>query len=432
MAEIITAPTFDEARLQANDESTNSASSVYPVILFRQGSRLNLSGAITIKQLPKHVSTVNRSKKGDSPVQVIENKNRPRMQDHIDVIANYLEENVVKGIWILPPVTLNVKQKIRVYTGPGSSTIKAGYLVLPDASTVEITDGQHRIVGTLQALSQMAQENAEAFSQDALAFMLTCEDNTRQVHQDFADCSKTKAIPPSLLTAYDTRQPANGLVIDLMNTCPVFRDKIDSTGKTIGKSSLKLFVTNQIRQMVKTMLTGDIALSEPQFVDRAKHLLPDDVECKKTLTKFAAYINLLTEHIDPWKEAATIFRGADLNKIKLIRERGSLALTATGLNIIGLIGYELFNKVKEDWRPFAEKLGKLDFQKSTELWKDVLAEKVNDKTGEKTWQILTQRGPVTRAVARVRQEIGLDPEPKRQANEDAGIASIQEEPQQVG
>ena len=45
--------------------------------------------------------------------------------------------------------------------------------------------------------------------------MLTCETDLQRIHQDFADASKTKAIPPSMLVAYDRRPPINRLVLDL-------------------------------------------------------------------------------------------------------------------------------------------------------------------------------------------------------------------------
>jgi DNA sulfur modification protein DndB len=420
--EIITASSYEDARIQASDEGTSSGGSVYPVVIFAQGNRQSVCGAIAIKQIGRHIDFSNESKKGDSPDKVMQDKNRPLMPDHVENIADYLYDNAMGGgTYILPPVTLNVKEKVRVYTGPGSSPTKLGYLVLPDAATIEITDGQHRIHGSRKALWKMNAEDRDSFSQNALAFMLTAEKDTRQIHQDFADCSKTRPIPPSLLTVYDLRQPANGLVIDLIEACPLFRHKVDSTGKTVGKNSLALFVTNQVRQMVKTMLTGDMAMSEPQFVDHAKKLLPDDVECQKVLKRFVEFINLLTEHIEPWKEAATIFKGSDMSKVKSLRNKQSIALTVTGLNIIGAIGYELFAEVN-DWKPFAERLGKLDYRKSNPLWKDVLTAKIN-KAGQEVFQVATQRGPVTRAVARVRQEIGLDPEPKRGTVEERSLTT---------
>ena len=99
--------------------------------------------------------------------------------------------------------------------------------------------------------------------------------------------------------------------------------------------------------------------------------------------------------------------------------RKTRCFSATGLNIIGRIGYDLFNSDPpvEDWKPFAEKLATLKdskgdsgWNKSNDLWRDIYA-LGKDKKGEDKWNVATQRGPMTRAVARVCEAIGLDPEP---------------------
>ena len=49
--------------------------------------------------------------------------------------------------------------------------------------------------------------------------------------------------------------------------------------------------------------------------------------------------------VPAWKQAAAITkRGPDMNKIKHLRQTSSSVLfTATGLNIIGCIGYDIFD-----------------------------------------------------------------------------------------
>jgi DNA sulfur modification protein DndB len=386
--EIVDCDSFDTARNRASEESSNSSGSVYPVVVFRQGARTSFAGAMAIRQIAKHVSLINESKKGDSPDQVLTQKNRPIMPDHVAAIANYLSENagepdnVKKGRYILPPVSWNVKEHVRVYTGPSSSSVKIGYLVLPDTASLEHTDGQHRIHAALQALAAMSDNDRDFFALDAIPFMIVCEEDVRQIHQDFADAAKTRAIPPSLLTVYDLRQPVNKLVIDLIERCPVFRGKIDSTSKALGKNSLCLFLTNQIRQLCRAMLVGDVAMAEGPFLEKAKQLLPNEDEYQNVLDKFVSYINLLAENIPDWKEAAGIQPGHDLNRIKNLRVKPTLAWSATGLNIIGRLAYDLFmDPTIEDWRPYAERIGRLNFNKSNSVWRDVLTLKKNKSSG---------------------------------------------------
>ena len=75
---------FDEARNRAMEEASNSGGSVYPVAIFRQGKRISLAGAIANKQIAKYISLSNNARKGDSPDKVLNEKNRPIMQEHVD------------------------------------------------------------------------------------------------------------------------------------------------------------------------------------------------------------------------------------------------------------------------------------------------------------------------------------------------------------
>ena len=99
-------------------------------------------------------------------------------------------------------------------------------------------------------LEQMSEEEAAEFGSDAVAVMVTCETDADQVHQDFADCSKTKPLPPSQLAVYDMRNPANRIVLEAAEKCPIFREKIDATSKTLGKHSTLLFLANHVRRFI--------------------------------------------------------------------------------------------------------------------------------------------------------------------------------------
>ena len=228
-----------------------------------------------------------------------------------------------------------------------------------------------------------------------------------------------------MLTVYDLRNRANGLVIKLVDVCPVFKDKVDSTAKSIGNNSAALFTTNQVRQMVKALLTGDFAMADGTFAESAKQLLPTTELYQETIGKLEDFINYLTEHLDVWKEASQVPPGIQHAKLKQMRSRGYVCLTATGLNIIGRIGHELLASGAPDWKQYAFKLAQLDWRKSNTLWADVVQPK-KDKLGnvvmedvqvdgqsEKrpVMQLVTNRAPLNRAIYKASQAIGLMPLP---------------------
>ena len=377
--EVIECESFPQAMSRATEEAANTGGTPYPVVMFRQGDRRSFSGALPMKKVESFLDLQKSAQKGDSMDKLREAMNRPHIPEHVAAIANYIKENPLD--YIIPGLTINVQATINVYTMKGSSTIKSAYMVIPDTAPAAPTDGQHRALGIIKALRELDAATRVGFSQDGVAFMLTCESSIEKAHQDFADCSKTKQLPPAMLTVYDLRNRANGLVIKLVDVCPVFRDKVDSTSKTIGTNSSCLFTANQIRQMVKALLTGDFAMADGAFADVVeKELLPTTALYEETLQKFETFINYLTDRLDVWKEVSQVPAGIQHAKLKQIRNRGYVCLTATGLNIIGRIGHELLVNNVGDWQEYAEKLGKLDWLKSSPMWADIVQPK-KDKEG---------------------------------------------------
>jgi DGQHR domain-containing protein len=328
------------------------------------------------------------------------------MKDHVGTIAQYIKENV-GGRYILPPMTLNVQQKISVYVPKAilNGAFGAVYLVVPETARLSVTDGGHRTNAIIKAASEMSPDEAAKFDQDAVAAMITLESSVVQVHQDFADCSKTKPLPKSQLAAYDRRNPANGLVLDLIQKCKLFDDKIDSTSKTLSSLSTNLFLTNQVRQLVKELLFGDYALADDQFEVKAKELLgsSETSHYVELQDRYAEFIDLVTDTVPILAEIAPLPPGTPRNIIKERRAEGWICLTATGMVIIGRIGYELFRDRRPDWRDIAKRLGDIDWSRNGELWRNNIV-----RSGKMT----TQRAPVRLAVENVRRAIGLPPNSK--------------------
>lgn len=358
---------YDEAGQAASRESVNAASLQFPVVVFEQGARLNMSGAFPVKFIRTQLASKSAQKKG-SVTDAVESLNRPAMKDHIEAISKYLVNNVADR-YILPPLTLNVKEPLSLFTVKSSSRIKLGYLSIPITATLSITDGQHRYLATQDAYGKLDEELRNHFDGDGIAVMITCEADTAQIHQDFADCSKTKPIPPSLLAVYDRRNPANGMVMDLIETCAFFKDKIDSTSKNLSKKSPALFLTNQVRQLVKTLLVGRWAMGDDDFSAYVQNLLRDREAYQDALVKYVDYVNFLTEHIPVWKEISDLKPGIQSNRIGQLRDEGWVCLTATGLVVIGTIGYDLFTNSITDWRTYAQKLAAIDWRRSADIWK---------------------------------------------------------------
>ncbi|MFP5330598.1 MAG: DNA sulfur modification protein DndB [Alphaproteobacteria bacterium] len=391
--------TVEGAQRAASQEAAATGGTMLPAIMFRQGQRWMLTTAFLIPLIRTRLQTNHAQRKGGVD-EVRAATNRPVMPDHVENVKNYLKANVGRK-YILPPLTLNARQPISVYLADFGSTVTAVTIVIPANVRLEITDGGHRKNALDLAADEIPEELLEQFYGDAVSVMITIEDDMAQIHQDFADASKTKALPKSQLAAYDRRNPANGIVLDLIDRCAVFKGKIDSTSTTLSKNSNKLFLTNQVRQLVKELLVGSYAMPDDQFEAKAKEILGSSETPQYTaeLERFVAYVDRITQAIPILRQiASNPTEGVASNRISDLRAQGWVCLTATGLVILGRIGHDLFKNETADWEAYADRLGNLDWRRAGSLWEGNIVQ------GGK---MMTQQTPVKGAVAAVRDAIGL-------------------------
>lgn len=171
---VIECATFDEAQQKAGNEATNTSGMSLPVVVFEQGNRLNLSGALYLGFVMTRLVTRSAPKKG-SIRDATDSMNRPEIPDHSATIAKYIKENKDRR-YILPPLTLNIQDETNLYTARASGAkVKSGYLVINPTSKLAITDGQHRT----KAIEQVLQEVPE-LATDAVGVVISCETEPTQ------------------------------------------------------------------------------------------------------------------------------------------------------------------------------------------------------------------------------------------------------------
>ena len=136
-----------------------------------------LAGALPIPYVAANL--VSESARPRSTLMEVESKrNRPMWEDHVEEIENYLVDNVDHQ-FILPPMTLNVKDDLILYTFREEEEIrrpaKAGFLVVARDTQIDIADGQHRKEGIKRALDRLTSDKRKILSDSSVAVMLTCE-----------------------------------------------------------------------------------------------------------------------------------------------------------------------------------------------------------------------------------------------------------------
>jgi DNA sulfur modification protein DndB len=391
---------LETAQVRAGSESTNTSGHSIPVVIFKQGKRYNMAGALSFAFVASRLETRSASARG-SITDVNNALNRPGIPEHSDASGRYIADNA-DGTYVLPPITLNVQQPVRLYSvNYEGAQVRPGYLVMPALAKLSITDGQHRRSGVIKAFEQLSFEQRDELERHGIAVMITCESNIDQIHQDFADCSKTKALAPSQVAVYDRRNPANRLVVDIERLCPIFKGKVDATSVKLGKRSIALFTANQVRQFIKSMLVGVWAMGDQDFEKRAKERLGTEENYKLYSSRIADFLNAVADACPVMKELSEVTSGVELNRVAVRRNEGWLILTAMGLVVVGLIGHEILTKNVSNWRDYARKIGELDWSRSAPHWQGVLVQ--NGK-------MITSQSSVKATVTKVRELIGWSPE----------------------
>ncbi|MFC3965779.1 DNA sulfur modification protein DndB [Nocardia jiangsuensis] len=391
---------LDQALAAAAADAAAAGSRVFPCTVFRQGRRTMISTSFPYAFLARQVVAESVEKGGDPA----NTTNRPLMTDHVKNINSYVREN--RADYILPPVTLNARQLPALHLPRGNFKNRLGFMVVGDDVRFYVTDGQHRITairghGSGRSAIPGLVDLEQGFEDDSLAVLIVVEEDLKRIHQDFADAAQTKQIPASLLAVYNTREPVNGVLADLVDRTRLFRGRVDATSKTLPKASQAVFLLNQVRQFVKELLFADYALSEDSVARQSSRLLADPRARDELVADAVALVEALSEHMDPWREICALpTTGGPANQVADFRQQ-YVNMTATGLVIIGRVAYEIRKSADLDWRQDAYRrlATEIDWRRSGSLWAGTIL--------SPDGKISTQRGPVREAADRVKHQLGL-------------------------
>jgi DGQHR domain-containing protein len=410
MADIIHFKTFSDletAKAEAQNEVAESgAARSFPVNIFNQGSRTFMATVFTVHYIVNDLKS-KPTEKDKGLYDVRSSMNRPLDSTHAKNTKDYLRRNF-KGSYILPSMTLNIQEAINVYTTDYKSHTRQGYMVVPYGIKLSITDGQHRKRALEDLCKELPQEDFDTIKNNGIPVMITVENDINQIHQDFADCSKTKELPKSLIAVYDKRNPANSLVIDLIDKCPLLTNKVDATSSTLSKKSTKLLLVSQVRSAIKEFLFGSSATGDIDLETRSIELFTDSHSdaYKETVDSYIDFINKVTEKIPVLKQISMMEGAMQMTKIPALRNE-YLILNSAGLNIVCRIGRLILSdpQKKANMDTYIEKLSSIDWQKSAPVWRDNIVQQ-----GSKGLKISNSNSTMKEAVRRVKEAIDLDNE----------------------
>ncbi len=216
---------------------------------FVQGSRLQFTTAMPIQKM-LGVSQIDRSKKKDTVLEVIEHSNRPQEQTHGKHLRNYLLNTACIGDkFILPAFTFNygvgldenAPEATIILFGTSDDGTNAwpAILLLPQGAKLDTTDGAHRRsqIDDILTNGKITQDAKDALKRNAVDVKIVFESSRSDSHQDFADCGKAKTIPKSLVTTFDVRDQRNAVSRELVKNNHFLAAYVDATASNVNLSS---------------------------------------------------------------------------------------------------------------------------------------------------------------------------------------------------
>jgi DNA sulfur modification protein DndB len=372
----VTHETLDEMYRSAGDEAAFRSCSKFPASIISEGARKMLNASVPIRELIQFTK-FDSAKRSSTLEEVREAYNRPLDADHAREFTDYVVENIDDPF--IPSFSLNSSEPITVHYVPKygeyAVDIPMAIVVIPRTTKLSIIDGQHRIFGLRLAYERFIEDKNRAgeqiLDQSSVPVLITIERDIRKSHLDFFDASRTKALPPSQLAAYDVRNVARAMLMDLVEQCPLFRGKrIDYTAAKMGKKTPSLYLFNQVYMAEKTFLVGNYANSEPEFHSKARAMLKhtNAVEYVAMRDRMVEYFNAVTEAIPLLREASHLSDDRLSKRIIDYRNAEIILFTATGLAMLARFGYDLRTANEAEWRDVVSRLGELNWKRSEERW----------------------------------------------------------------
>lgn len=357
-----------EAQEQAYADASTSGSRVFLGHVYQQGGRNHLVFSLScnlLLELGKSQSAESKKNKSNAE----EKMNRPLMRPHVNEIAKYLinTEN-----YVLPPFIFNCSTPIKVFAY-GTGAVKFGYAVIPSNVKLYVTDGQHRLEAIRKAIVERP-----SLENDSVTVLVIEEDDIDQIHQDFADCAKTKPIPPALLAAFDVSNFLSQLTRKISKELVIFDRRIDKISRTVGKDPNYMFTMSQLRIGMAEFLFGS---SRKQVIQSRSN--QEDVEWNSLLDDAKVFYRLFAENNQTWQQLLKpASQTGNLDLYSLRQDR--IDFNSVGFQVINRVGHYIFfgdDFTKSAKADLIKALASLDYRRDAPLWENNLV--IDDGKGGK-------------------------------------------------
>ena len=360
--------TQQEALTQSYADASTSGARVFLCHIYQQGGRNHLVFSLPcnlLLELGKLQSAETKKNKSNAEEKI----NRPLMRPHVNEIAKYL---INTDNYVLPPFIFNCSTPIKVFAY-GTGAVKFGYAVIPSNVELYVTDGQHRLKAIEKAIAERP-----SLKNDSVTVLVIEEDDIDQIHQDFADCAKTKPIPPALLAAFDVSNFLSQLTRKVSKESVIFNKRIDKISRTVGKDPNYMFTMSQLRIGMAEFLFGS---SRKQVIESRSN--QEDAKWDSFLEKAKIFYHLFAENNQTWQQLLQpASQTVNLDLYNLRQKR--IDFNSVGFQVINRVGHHIFfgkGFTELETNNLVKALASLDYSRNSQLWENNLV--IDDGKGGK-------------------------------------------------
>ena len=384
-------PNLQDAFLEAAQAATTSFGRPVTGVLYTQAGRRFITTSLPVRMLLSMVRRDSTGKKEDPAA----HRNRPLQTSHVREIAEYIRS---ERQYLMPPIMLNAASPLQAFVMETSVPTKPCFFVLPPEEYLYVTDGQHRV----EALREVLAERPE-LEKDSIGVTIVEEGDIDKVHQDFYDAAQAMPLAKSLLVEYDGREPLNWMTREVSANVKVLKGRVERIGN-VGKNSLMLFTSNQVKQGILQLLVGDWTLYAAAMKKQATQIIAPARELWRS--RIISFLDEFTDHNEQWREVSE--RPLDsgfTTDVPGMREK-FLHFSGGGLLVLGGVGRGILEMENDSQGYLSEKqkalvyrLATLDWSREGQLWRGYLVGPQGNITPHKNHIAL--------AVAKVKRYLDL-------------------------
>jgi len=269
--------------------------------------------------------------------------------------------------FIIPPLTISISDKIAYLVDDINSFPLLGKLCMSLSSVLHIVDGQKRILALLEALEELAATNKQKYdriSSSHIVLTIFHERREERIVSDFLECNQCVSVPEKYLTGLTKGTIVDDLFKMVLDSCLLFKNRVDFSSKTMSIRSMKLLLASQLRTICMFLIFG-------RAVEKEEELLFEGNK-SQTIQDCLIYINALATGFPEYYELITEKTSKQSKTVSKYKKLQMIHFSYSGLLVLAEIEYNILKKDKAGMDVYIKKLVHINWTREGDIWKQYL------------------------------------------------------------